>query len=92
VCYPLCANILMSPVYLSGAGPLVIRPDSGDPSTTVVKVLTILGNILFSCLFSNPSFCPNIGKKFGTEMNSKKYKMLPPYLRVIQVRILQYEE
>ncbi|XP_065918647.1 nicotinamide phosphoribosyltransferase-like [Dysidea avara] len=26
-----------------GVGPLVVRPDSGDPPTTVVKVLTILG-------------------------------------------------
>ena len=27
----------------AGAGPLVVRPDSGDPATTVVKVLEILG-------------------------------------------------
>lgn len=27
-----------------GAGPLVIRPDSGDPATVVVKVLDILGS------------------------------------------------
>ena len=50
-----------------GAGPLVVRPDSGDPSTVVVKVLETLGS------------------KFGTTLNSKGYKMLPPYLRVMQV-------
>ena len=50
-----------------GAGPLVVRPDSGDPSTVVVKVLETLGS------------------KFGTTVNSKGYKMLPPYLRVMQV-------
>ena len=26
-----------------GAGPLVVRPDSGDPPTVVCKVLDILG-------------------------------------------------
>ena len=30
-------------VFTLGAGPLVVRPDSGDPATTVVKVLEILG-------------------------------------------------
>lgn len=49
-----------------GAGPLIVRPDSGDPSTVVVKVLETLGS------------------KFGTTVNSKGYKMLPPYLRVMQ--------
>ncbi len=52
-----------------GAGPLVIRPDSGDPATVVVKVLDTLG------------------AKFGTTRNSKGYKMLPNYLRVIQVGV-----
>ena len=52
---------------LAGVGPLVIRPDSGDPPTVVVKVLEILGS------------------KFGTTINSKGYKILPDYLRVIQV-------
>ena len=51
----------------TGQGPLVVRPDSGDPPTVVVKVLDILGS------------------KFGTITNSKGYKLLPPYLRVIQV-------
>ena len=50
-----------------GQGPLVVRPDSGDPPTVVVKVLDILGS------------------KFGTITNTKGYKVLPPYLRVIQV-------
>ncbi len=52
-----------------GVGPLVIRPDSGDPATVVVKVLDTLGG------------------KFGTTLNSKGYKMLPDYLRVIQVGV-----
>ena len=53
-----------------GAEPLIIRPDSGDPVTVVVKVLDILGS------------------KFGFRTNSKGYKVLPDYLRVIQVRAL----
>ena len=53
----------------SGVGPLVVRPDSGDPPTVVVKVLDILGS------------------KFGTTVNTKGYKVLPPYIRVIQVYI-----
>ena len=63
-----------------GSGPLVIRPDSGDPATVVVKVLDILGS------------------KFGTVTNTKGYKVLPPYIRIIQVgaiilwiKILQQE-
>lgn len=28
----------------SGVGPLVVRPDSGDPPTCVLRVLNILGN------------------------------------------------
>ena len=51
----------------AGQGALVVRPDSGDPPTVVVKVLEILGS------------------KFGTTINSKGYKLLPPYLRIIQV-------
>ena len=34
-------------VLSPGAGPLVIRPDSGDPPTVVVKVLEILGELLW---------------------------------------------
>ena len=49
-----------------GTGTLVVRPDSGDPPSTVLKVLRILG------------------AQFGTQKNKKGYKLLPPYLRVIQ--------
>lgn len=49
-----------------GKSALIIRPDSGDPPTVVVKVLNILG------------------EKFGTTTNSKGYKVLPHYIRVIQ--------
>ncbi|XP_003385030.1 PREDICTED: nicotinamide phosphoribosyltransferase-like [Amphimedon queenslandica] len=54
-------------------GTLVVRPDSGDPPTVVVKVLEILGS------------------KFGTITNKKGYKLLPPYLRVIQGDGISYE-
>ncbi|XP_042233462.1 nicotinamide phosphoribosyltransferase-like isoform X2 [Homarus americanus] len=47
-------------------GTLLIRPDSGDPPSVVLKCLEILG------------------KAYGTTVNSKGYKLLPPYLRVIQ--------
>ena len=59
--------LIVDTFFLVGVGPLVIRPDSGNPPTVVVKVLDILGS------------------KFGTTINSKGYKILPPYLRVIQV-------
>lgn len=52
---------------------LVIRPDSGEPSEVVLKLLNILGNA------------------FGTTKNSKGYKMLPPYLRIIQGDGINYE-
>lgn len=47
-------------------GTLVIRPDSGDPTTVVAKVLNILGS------------------KFHYTVNSKGFKVLAPYIRVIQ--------
>lgn len=47
-------------------GTLVIRPDSGDPASTVLKVLHILED------------------KFGCECNSKGYKVLPRFIRVLQ--------
>uniref|UniRef100_A0A2K5J8V0 Nicotinamide phosphoribosyltransferase n=1 Tax=Colobus angolensis palliatus TaxID=336983 RepID=A0A2K5J8V0_COLAP len=53
-------------VSRSTEAPLIIRPDSGNPLDTVLKVLEILG------------------KKFPVTENSKGYKLLPPYLRVIQ--------
>ncbi|XP_036357641.1 nicotinamide phosphoribosyltransferase-like [Octopus sinensis] len=52
---------------------LVVRPDSGNPSDVVIKVLEILG------------------RKFGTSTNSKGYKLLPPYIRVIQGDGVSYE-
>ncbi|XP_076332741.1 nicotinamide phosphoribosyltransferase-like isoform X1 [Tachypleus tridentatus] len=54
-------------------GVLVIRPDSGDPATVVLKVLDILG------------------KQFGTTKNRKGYKLLPPYLRLIQGDGISYK-
>ncbi|XP_003384858.1 PREDICTED: nicotinamide phosphoribosyltransferase-like [Amphimedon queenslandica] len=57
----------------SGAGIVVLRPDSGDPPTILLRVLEILGS------------------KFGTVTNSKGYKLLPPYLRVIQADSVSYD-
>ncbi|XP_037745081.2 nicotinamide phosphoribosyltransferase isoform X7 [Chelonia mydas] len=53
-------------VSRSPKAPLIIRPDSGNPLDTVLKVLEILG------------------KKFPVVENAKGYKVLPPYIRVIQ--------
>ncbi|KAF7246745.1 Nicotinamide phosphoribosyltransferase [Varanus komodoensis] len=50
----------------SAEAPLIIRPDSGNPLDTVLKVLEILG------------------KKFPITENEKGYKVLPPYIRIIQ--------
>ena len=47
-------------------GALVIRPDSGDPASTVIRTLN------------------NLGNGFGYKTNSKGYKVLPSYLKVIQ--------
>ncbi|KJE92087.1 pre-B-cell colony-enhancing factor [Capsaspora owczarzaki ATCC 30864] len=49
-----------------GKSILVIRPDSGDPATVVVRILEIFG------------------ERFGTTTNSKGFKVLPPYIRIIQ--------
>ncbi|XP_066988702.1 nicotinamide phosphoribosyltransferase-like [Macrobrachium rosenbergii] len=54
-------------------GSIVIRPDSGDPPTVVLKCLEILG------------------KAYGTVVNGKGYKCLPPYLRVIQGDGISYK-
>lgn len=51
---------------LGRKGTLVVRPDSGEPATTVLEVLRTLE------------------KGFGTTLNSKGYKVLPPQVRVIQ--------
>lgn len=50
----------------SMGGTLVIRPDSGDPVTVILRVLAILES------------------KFPVTVNSKGYKVLPPFLRIIQ--------
>jgi nicotinamide phosphoribosyltransferase len=50
----------------NGKKTLVVRPDSGDPSTVPVEVIKILA------------------EKFGFTINSKGFKVLPPYIRVIQ--------
>ena len=47
-------------------GFLVIRPDSGDPTENVLKVLKVLA------------------EKFGAEKNKKGFKVLPPYIRILQ--------
>lgn len=47
-------------------GRLVVRPDSGDPVETPIKVIELLM------------------EKFGYTVNSKGYKVLPPFIRVIQ--------
>ncbi|XP_076338818.1 nicotinamide phosphoribosyltransferase-like isoform X1 [Tachypleus tridentatus] len=54
-------------------GVLIIRPDSGDPATVVLKILNILG------------------KQFGTTKNKKGYKLLPPYVRLIQGDGISYK-
>ncbi|EPB74900.1 nicotinate phosphoribosyltransferase, (NAPRTase) family [Ancylostoma ceylanicum] len=54
-------------------GCLVIRPDSGDPITVLVKVLKLLE------------------EKFPVTKNSKGYKILPAYLRVIQGDGINYD-
>ncbi|CAL4067443.1 unnamed protein product [Meganyctiphanes norvegica] len=57
----------------TSGGTLVVRPDSGDPPTVVVKCLEILG------------------AAFGTSTNSKGYKVLPPYIRLIQGDGISYK-
>lgn len=47
-------------------GTLIVRPDSGDPPTTVVSVLD------------------HLGAAFGFSVNAKGFKVLPPYIRMIQ--------
>lgn len=73
VCEKIWGEKLKDEVMKRGKNFLVIRPDSGDPATTVVKVLEILG------------------KKFGTKTNSKGYKQLPDYLRLIQGDGISYD-
>lgn len=56
------------PKIKSRGGRFVIRPDSGDPLTVILKLLEILE------------------KKLGSEItvNSKGYKVLPNYFRILQ--------
>ncbi|WP_343304776.1 nicotinate phosphoribosyltransferase [Chitinophaga niabensis] len=57
---------LLKDQVLARKGTLVIRPDSGDPVRTLLKVFEILMD------------------KFGSALNEKGYKVLPPQVRVIQ--------
>jgi len=47
-------------------GTLVVRPDSGNPTTMAIEIIE------------------RLGAKFGFNTNSKGYRVLPDYLRVIQ--------
>lgn len=74
--YNMLENIIgqeLRDLIIDRPAPLVVRPDSGDPTTMVMKVLDILS------------------KKFGSTRNSKGYKVLPDYLRVIQGDGISYE-
>lgn len=94
-------------VARSADAPLVIRPDSGNPLDTVLKVRTRGRAWPFSFFFyfatvismhtsrgADASVPPSslmshqvleiLGKKFPPLENSKGYKVLPPYIRVIQ--------
>lgn len=74
----------------SASAPLVVRPDSGNPLDTVLKVraqdftqtdfLKQVGSL--TLLFCQ--VLEILGKKFIPVENSKGYKVLPPYIRVIQ--------
>jgi nicotinamide phosphoribosyltransferase len=64
-----CADIWgtrLKKKIMERAGTLVVRPDSGDPATTDLAVIEILGD------------------KFGTSVNEKGFKVLPPQIRMIQ--------
>lgn len=50
----------------NNGGVIVVRPDSGDPTTIPIKV------------------CEHLMQQFGYTRNSKGYRVLPNYLRVIQ--------
>lgn len=85
----------------SADAPLVVRPDSGNPLDTVLKVRAVTWATLKHIsvffphsgpplpsskpfLFSSCQVLEILGKKFIPEENSKGYKVLPPYIRVIQ--------
>lgn len=58
----------MRKVLRESGGTLVIRPDSGEPIETLTKVFALLGELL----------------EDEITINSKGYKVLPSYIRVIQ--------
>lgn len=64
---------LLKDQVLARKGTLVIRPDSGDPVKTLLKVFEILMD------------------KFGSTLNEKGYKVLPPQVRVIQGDGINYQ-
>lgn len=88
----------------SADAPLVVRPDSGNPLDTVLKVCGHMGSFLSNSILKQaraptfPSlhhlsltlfffFCQVLeilGKKFIPVENTKGFKVLPPYIRVIQ--------
>jgi len=60
-------------------GRLVVRPDSGDPPTVVVKVLELLGGD------PEKGFGPYVTK------TSTGHKLLPPQIRIIQGDAIDYD-
>jgi len=63
-----CENIFgeeLKDLVVNRKGCLVIRPDSGEPTLVLMKIL------------------PKLEAKFGSTINSKGYKVLPPYVRII---------
>ena len=55
----------------------------------LVNLLSLINSMWFIC---NILFISNVlGSKFGTVTNTKGYKLLPPYLRVIQGDGISYE-
>lgn len=87
----------------SADAPLVVRPDSGNPLDTVLKVRAAATRCNFKTNqstvvvlwiaptppsqrspFPSCQVLEILGKKFIPVENSKGYKVLPPYIRVIQ--------
>lgn len=56
----------LAPLVEGREGTLVVRPDSGDPTTMAIEVIE------------------RLAAKFGHSVNTKGYKVLPDYVRVIQ--------
>ena len=61
-------------------GRLVVRPDSGDPATIVIRVLNILGGV------ENAT----VGFAKFVTLTTTGHKLLPPFLRVIQGDGIEY--